>query len=275
MPPKYTAAQKRAYAKRKNKKQPMFIGRKKARPMRKAIKYNQEVKSLESKAGNLTLTHSVGSAVNGPSDSLIFLPSWWSNNDATAVSVRGLGSDEVIGDWITPAYPLKSKFTIDFQSITVLQSGQFPSVNINMVTGYLQSTGAKENARQDSIANWKADCLTAVKRELYESNFDSDFTSFTQKNRRIKITGNTRIRPYQGPAVQVQVDNTSIMAPDRNVTSTHNLPKFKTRLQNVGAQNFVPNSLWIPFTMFILQDWDAAGGTLPIREISKVYYTDS
>lgn len=74
-----------------------------------ANRYNKEVKFLEVGAEVRALASNTGSATNGPTDSLVLMPAIFQSSTAGEKIIQGTDSDgQVIGNWFTLPYPLRS-----------------------------------------------------------------------------------------------------------------------------------------------------------------------
>lgn len=254
------------------------------RPYRSGNRYNKEIKFLEVLPHATALESTVGSALVGPQDSLILLPAPFESSTAGEKIIQGTSEDgQVVGTWMTMAYPTVSKYSLDYSRITLV-NGQFPNIDVVKIDGFLKTTGEKEQCRTDTLANWQADCKAAVKRELFDAGYNGDFCTFKTLNRRIQIVSKYNIRPRKNYATQVnfleqggdpQASDVLLVAPQNNCQSKHSYPRFKTRLHKLDDGTMVPNSLYIPFTMFYARNMDARAGQIDINAVSKMWYTDA
>lgn len=246
-------------------------------------KYNGEVKSIEVNTPSpQSLQTNVGSVTNGPGNSLLFLPTFFNVGGSATKLEHGLENDaNVVGRWITMAYPTKHKFVLNYEGLTVPSSGSCPSLNIRCLTGCVKITGDKINATlTNSQAGWRTAIRSAVLAELYESGYDADHLSFKQLNRNIKIYKNFKIRPKNSQFISFQVDASTILTPDSQVTVSYPHPRFKTRLEPVeddrGAPDgLVPNNIWVPFTLFMCPELESTMGEVIITDNSKSWYRDN
>lgn len=249
-----------------------------------ANRYNKEVKFLEVGAEVRALASNTGSATNGPTDSLVLMPAIFQSSTAGEKIIQGTDSDgQVIGNWFTIPYPMKSKFTVSYNELTLV-NGAFPIIDVVMLTGFVKTTGEKEKCRTDTLAHWQSDCLAAVKRELFDAGYNSVHCSFKELNRRIMIVSKYQVRPRRSQAVQTAMFDSGgepidtelqIVSPPNNLTNNHRYPRFKTRLTKLDDGTMVPNSLYLPFTMFYARELDARAGNIEVNCCSKAWYTDA
>lgn len=257
----------------------------------KVNKYNVEIKSIENPEQVLSLRHLVGSSTAGPSNSVVFSSGLFGarpdENEPSPGLERGVGCDQLIGCWIQEAYPHSLKFELNYTALIANGAGVFPSLNVEVIHGMILNTGAKAGILGTSGSkDWQDSIDVLVKKELYDSGYDADHLSYVQRNRRVKVLKKYTVRPKQGQLANISIPsagaNVASFAP--NYEGQHKFPhsKMKTRLMectpNAGMSapvKWVPNSLWIPFTMITAPGLEAAQGSISVSYVSKAYLRDS
>ena len=128
-------------------------------------KYNGEVKFKEVEThltSDLMFNH--GSSTAGPANSLVLLNGLFGGDpsattgDAIPGIAQGLGSSNVVGSWLTPAYPDSMKCTLDYHTLIPDATFGYPAINVRQVTGFIKSTGNKVNATTATPGDWLAAC---------------------------------------------------------------------------------------------------------------------
>lgn len=91
------------------------------RPYRSGNRYNKEIKFLEVSPHATALESTTGSASVGPQDSLILLPAPFESSGAGEKIIQGTSEDgQVVGTWMTMAYPIVSKYSLDYTTVTLV-----------------------------------------------------------------------------------------------------------------------------------------------------------
>lgn len=196
------------------------------------------------------------------------------------------GADELLefsftGNWLTPKW-LTSKFRLSFDNIVADHADSAKGFNLWMYTGVVKSTGNKSGSDISTYANWTADILDVVGKELVDSDFDSDYLEFTKKNRNIRIIKKQLIRPKRNQSIRKAIiastDGENYTAPPPMCMSVnHALPNFKQRVAHPDSGlRFQPmlNDMYIPFVAFMCNELTANTGTITIEQSSRFYFTD-
>jgi len=217
----------------------------------------------------------------------------FSDNDATASLPKNTsihmpcmfnGADENLpfsftGNWLTPKW-LTSKFRISFDRIIPDHADSAKGFNLWMYQGVIKTTGDKSGSDTSSYANWTADILEVVGKELVDSDFDSDYLEFTKKNRNVKILKKELIRPKRNQSIRQAImsgtDGENYTAPPPMCMSVnHNIPLFKQRVPAASVNNKpIMNNCYIPFVAFMCNELTRNTGTLTIEQSSRFYFTD-
>lgn len=255
---------------------------------------NVEVKSLQHTAFEANLSFFAGSDTLGPANSQVNLIGMFGRGQSGtphAGMQRGTGCDQLIGCWIKEAYPASVKWVAEYDRLTPLPTGVFPSTNFEVVYGIVKNTPEKmgiAHGNATTEAAWHAAVLLNVKKELYESGYDADHLAYTQKNRRVKILKRHKIRPQKSQAFVHTTftgddrDPIRIFAPKSEGSFKFPISGMKTRLVNTGDPDATPSteywqagSMWIPFVMFLAPGLSSAdAGSIRITYVSKAYVTD-
>ena len=188
-------------------------------------------------------------------------------------------SESVNGKWLTPKW-LKSKFRISFDRIIPDHADSAKGFNLWMIQGVIKTTGDKSGSDSSSYANWTADILNVVGKNLVDSDFDSDYLEFTRKNRNVKIIKKRLIRPKRNQSVRQAIiastDGESYTAPPPMCLSVnHELPNFKQyTITNNDETRPIMNNCYIPFVAFMCNELTRDTGTFTIEQSSRFYYND-
>lgn len=232
------------------------------RRARAALQYNVEMHQWSLEGYQTSMSHNGASAVLGPKNTKIFLPAGF-HEDTLNQAANGV--------WMCPKF-LKSKLTVSFDNLAV--HADTHGLTARLYHGRVKITLAKvgAGATMNNQAAFAAECLTIIKRELFDSEYSSDFLDFKQKNRNIKIDGKWNIVPNQN---QIAHASGSWVAPMKHYNVQHVVPKIKTRVE-LGTLDHKPllMNLWIPFIAVSCDTLTANTGTLDIGHSSKLYYTD-
>lgn len=192
------------------------------------------------------------------------------------------GQNRVNGNWLTPKW-LTSKFRISFDKIVPDHADSAKGFNLWMYTGLIKTTGDKSGADSSTYANWTADILEVVGKQLVDSDFDSDYLEFTKKNRNVRILKKQLIRPKRNQSIrQAIVSGTGgenyTAPPPMCMSVSHNVPLFKQRIETPSGmlQEEAPimNNCYIPFVAFMCNELTRDTGTITIEQSSRFYWTD-
>lgn len=249
------------------------------------MRYNAEIKSVEQSTSSFhKLEFMAGSDTKGPNNSLVLLPGLYEKTSLAPTQSpylkQGTDEDEVVGRWITVAYPYSQKFTINYQSLTA-KDNLMPSPNITVIIGMVKNTGEKISADLTTMGSWTTDIRELVLKQLYDSGFDSHHCSYREQNRNLKILHRYTVKPKPAQhkvgwngSQGAQSDNT--WSPNNNLTVRFQFPRWKTRLEKTGDDYLVPNNTWIPFTLFMADSLSTLDqGYVGIETASKFWFKDT
>jgi hypothetical protein len=212
------------------KKKPMF------KP-RKPISMGTEVYKVSvPPQASVSLVALTASAANGPKNSLLFLPSMFSQHHTVKDSAD---HDHTIeGTWVKFVYGSKSKFRVSFNGIAN-HADNYGGLNLMCHHGVCKITMEKLNSGHGyaTAADFESAVLTLLKKELFNSGVTSDFLSFSQQNRNIKITSSFRVRPNRNDMIlddhslhTANHQNQLSFPPPKLITINHAVPKMKTKI---------------------------------------------
>lgn len=274
---KYTKAQKAAYAKRMAKKNGKSKAKSKAFNVPR--KSNLEVKFVTLSEQTATLQALGGSGNNGPENSLLLFPELFHRD--SQVLERGVAADEYIGAWCTPAYKLNHKIELAFDDIVSTHADSAQGFNVDIYELIVKISGNKADLTRASFSDWAASVSALCKRELFESNFSSDFLSYEQRNRNITVVSKKRVNTNQlRKYVVPNTDTTQICAPPKRITISHSVPKVgrKQRITQLDAPTVtsgILNDVHIPLVMLCCNEMTVNTGSIAVRHGSRFYFQDS
>lgn len=231
------------------------------RRARKALQYNVELFQWDVSPVFHNMTHTAASAVNGPKNTYLLYPAGFNSLTANQASN---------GNYICPKF-LKSKLSIGFMDLTThadtfgLQCKVYHG-RVKVTLDKVQSTHAA------SQAAFAAEVDVIVKRELFDSQFSSEFLDFTQRNRNLIIDGKWTVKPNQD---HIAHGTSAWVAPDKQYNINHRVPGIKTRT-SPATSSHVPLlvNMWLPFVAVECNALTANTGTLKIGYSSKLYFSD-
>lgn len=280
---KYTKAQKAAYAKRMaaKKKAPaknaVLAVRKKKVELKDRISGTPSVLTMYQ--NGIGVTPFVPSALTGPANSSVIVPSSWKEP-----FTNGTENGQIVGTEITPKYlNMKMKMGFDFLRRVVFMgpNGTDPHAqryDINIIQGWVKRDLRDEidTQLQNVNSGWNlpsflnkatydAARTALLKQEFFNSGIKSEFLSYRQKAqsnikiiKRIKVKGhmdenlvtNSAMGPPDGSAAED-------ITPEQNFTFNWDLSKFnKTKLTPVGTGTAKPTHVfgytWIPFVQVLV-----------------------
>jgi len=151
-----------------------------------------------------------------------------------------------------------------------------------MIQGVVQTTGEKSGADTSSYANWTSDIFDVVGTNLVNSNVDSDYLEFTQRNRNLKILKRSVIKPKRNQSIRKAIVTTQggsgenyTAPPPVEFSVKHSIPLFKQRLPNTNETTHpIMNNCYIPFVAFMCEELTSNTGTITIEQSSRFWYTD-
>lgn len=282
MPPKYTKAQKAAYAKRMaSKKAP--VKKAVAAVRRKKVELKDRISPTPTdfnmyQAGQ-GLVPFEPSATAGPVNSHIIVPSSWKDPFTT-----GTENGQIIGTEITPKYlNLKLKMNFDFlRRVVYLDAGgENPHVqryDINILQGWVMKDLRNDIDTQLENLNsrWKLPSFqskavydnartTLLKQEFFNSGIVPEFLTYRQKTatnikiiKRIKVKGHMDENLLSDSDGPTPANSTAAnVTPEQNFTFNWDLSKFnKTKMTPVGTGTAKPTHVfgytWIPFVQVLV-----------------------
>jgi hypothetical protein len=282
MPPKYSKAQKAAYAKRMAKKKApaktaVLAVRRKKVELKDRISGNPSIFTMYQ--NGIGVTPFIPSATSGPANSQVLVPLSWKDP-----FTNGTENGQIVGTEITPKYlNMKMKMGFDFLRRVVFMgpNGTDPHsqrYDINIIQGWVKRDLRDEIDTQlenlnsgwnlpsfQSKATYDAARTALLKQEFFNSGIKSEFLSYRQKAqsnihiiKRIKVKGhqtenlvtNSAMGPPDGsPAEDI--------TPEQNFTFNWDLSKFnKTKLTPIGTGTAKPTHVfgytWIPFVQVLV-----------------------
>lgn len=269
--------------------------RRAVRPSRRRLKTNQEVKSSIHEVRVDELGFMAGSVAAGPANSLCLLAGLFGGDKDVAADVStglvpGAGCFDIVGCFITPAYPSSMKLDISYKELVVVDGEAYPNPNLRVMHGFYKNTGDKMSADLTNNSTWIKSVRVALLKELFEADYTADYLAYTRKSRNIKILSDRLIRPKKAVAVQMpHSDSSSIVAPNSQLKYKWPHSKVKTRMaqsQESGVDprvRMVPHNLWVPFLLMLVPGIPADIGDPPtdtyghlrVRSVTKAYFNDT
>ena len=295
----YTAAQKKAYAKK------MAGKRKKSAPAKRAVRKVQQKTELKDRVANVVshdLTTTVGSVTNGPAGSYIIVP-----ESMFAPMTQGNLNGQFEGNSYCPKY-LNCKVKLNFENLNPMGdvAGETEQtyyiqcvqgwIKINLKdSGALTATHANSSSgkNQPAFANGAdphALAVAVAKRALFTSNLKKDFLSYERVDygdvkilKRQRIYGDQRkkfVTPMQvattNPATATKAINS--VAPDKHLTFNWRMTNKKQELAPIdgAATTFGNAESWVPFVMvtFSADEVLFGGSKLQIDHRDHFTYSD-
>lgn len=257
----------------------------------KVNKYNVEIKSITNPKKSLRLEFNAGSDADGPANSLCILSGLFGGDTSNTQApnpgmLRGTGCDQLIGCWIQEAYNHSLKFTLDYNTLQVDGAGTFPSCNVEVIHGMVMNTGAKMGVDPSTMNStaWLTAIESNVRKELHRTGFSADHLNYVEQNRRVKVLKRYTVRPKPSQAIIIEGTSvpTKTLAPPYHGQYKFPHNKMKTRLvesklvhPDDPPPEWVPNSLWIPFTLILAPEITSATGYIQVETISKCYLRDA
>lgn len=239
--------------------------------------YNVETKIIDLPPQATNLTNNDASAIR-PKNTLVLLPATWDAN--TTVQVANVNA--VDGNWATPCY-INQKFRLSFDKLVADHADSREGFTLKMHVGRLKISPSKFGARVDTLANYAADCLAQVYKEMAESDFDSDFLEYSKRNRNIEIFKTTNIVPNRNgsfrkailPAAGQGQGETFTSPPPIERAINHRVAKLKTRVATAGNDNYTLfENLWVPFVAVSCNQLTANTGYIHVEQSSRLYFQD-
>ena len=205
-------------------------------------------------------------------------------NVHTPLVTQGSGADDIIGEWIQPRY-LVQRLVINWAS---LHAGDHvdtatKGLQVRVRYGFICSTGHKYGASlATSYAVWAADINKLVMKELQNSGIDDDFTTFSKRNRTVKMVGDFIVKPnLRNRVADLELLGTAghvlLYAPPKNIQIDWHkqklFPRQKQRMTHCH-NGYCMNNTWVPFVYLSSPNITSGMGNLDIQNSSKFYYTD-
>lgn len=289
-----TARKRPVRAIRPRVRRPRIHPARRRRKLARRIKNNLEVKTQTHAVRVDELGFHGGTVHVGPSNSLVLLAGLFGGHDSvtpadtTTGLIPGNGCEDVIGCYTTPAYPSSMKLDISYKELQVVAGSSFPNPNLRIIHGFYKNTGDKIGADLTSNSTWINAIRITLLKELFDSDYDSDYLAYTQKSRNIKILSDRLIRPRKATAVQLPLGTepgefiSAILAPNSQLSYKWPHSKYKTKLVGtVDTSAFtntrmVPHNAWVPFLLALAPGIATAGhGHLRVRSVTKAYFNDA
>jgi len=281
--PKYTKAQKAAYAKKmaakrsKGGKGAVAAVRRKKVEMKDRINITPVIHSMYQ--DGMGVTPFVPSATSGPANSYVVVPSSWKDPFG-----NGTENGQIIGTECTPKYlNLKMKMGFDFLRRVVFlgPDGTNPHVqryDINIIQGWVMKDLREEIDTQlqnvnsgwnlpsfESKATYDAARTSLLKQEFFNSGIKPEFLTYRQKSatnikiiKKIKVKGHLNDNLVTNSAQGAPVDSPAEdITPEQKFTFNWDLSKFnKTKMTPVGTGTSKPTHVfgytWIPFVQVLV-----------------------
>lgn len=234
------------------------------RRARAALQYNVELFQWGVNPVHHAMGENSASASHGPKNTYLSYPAGF-NALTTNQSSNG--------NFICPKF-LKSKLSINFKSLTLHPDTQ--GLTCRVYHGRIKVTIDKlVSTHAANQAAFAAEVDAVVKRELFDSQFSSDFLEFRQRNRNIIIDGKWNVKPSLNSAPIDDSAQARFCAPDKEYVINHVLPKIKTRTVPATSSH-VPLlvNMWLPFVAVECNHLTSHTGPLNIGYSSKLYFSD-
>lgn len=276
-----------------------------ARRANRNLAYNTEIKSqtFPKCAGpNVKIAESAGSVLTGPKNSYLVLGGMHAHSPDGQIGgidylsktgfQRGTGCDQIIGCWVTEAYNSVFKYRLKFDALVPSQTAtnppvyQWPSIHVRILHGVYMNTGSKMDASLNDVSTFYGDIRRDLKKELYESTVSSDHLEFRERNRRIKILKDFKIKPDMsqlGNFQSADADGNLVpwQSPCPPYEGRFSFPKapLKQKLEDVATpgdanRTSVPAHSWVPFTLFMCEELQGTS-VIPVEWSSKFYIKDN
>lgn len=280
MPRKYNNPRRRPRRFKKKKSAPASKAY-----VRKQINKQQAKREIKTSLQAVNVDHLAHSANNtGTSmkNGLVIFPAPF--NSHTPLVTQGTGSDDILGEWIMPRY-LVQRIVINFASLATgdhVDTGT-KGLQVRVRYGFICNTGHKYQASLGtSYAVWQADINKMVMKELQDSGIDDDFTTFSKRNRTVKMVGDFTVKPNLNNRVAElellgNAGHHMMYAPPKNIEIKWHTKKFFPRQKQrmTSCHNgYCLNNTWVPFCYLSSPNITTGMGNLDIQNSSKFYYTD-
>ncbi len=277
----------------------------KPKPKKVVQKQNQhrvEYKDRVSTITEYTLTELVGSATNGPDNSLMMIPA-----SLTKLFTQGTANGEVDGNAFNPRYlNMKVKLNFDNLPAYVTSSGDanvaqqyslyvrqglvLQDISESLTSTYTNATSGRTQPAFPDGALVPAIWDTIAKKFVFNARIQPEFLSYEKKldtQVRIlstrRILGDTTARLQTSGSTDSNINAPITISPEKHLTFNWRMPKDKTALypalRNGNLDGVVPAKMWVPFVLITLNrsvvDDDIDDHPLNVSEISHFTYTDS
>lgn len=262
--------------------------RKKRYVARKPISVGTEVYQIRLASQSANLVAVSGSTTNGPANSLIMLPAFFSQH-STCVDSNGTAYTPT-GNWIKPVYSHTTKLRVSFDQITNHDDNK-GGLNLRIIHGFVKipTSKAVSGAGWASQAAFETEVLKIIKENLFESNVVSDFLEYSQKNRNVHIAGRFDVKPNRTNMIRVDslvhtnavpsttdTISSATYPPPKCYTIKHVLPPNKTRLAFASDHSFpLPENMYLPFVMASCAQLTGNSGSFKCEHSSRMYFTDN
>ena len=277
MPPKYTKAQKAAYAKRMRKNKKTAVKTVVAQQRKKKVELKDRISNqtlFEEMYQNGDAGTQVSSVTGGVANTYTVIPSSWADPFTS-----GTYNGQIVGTEITPKYlNLKMKLGFDFlrRVVYVQPNGVDPHVqryDITILQGWIKKDLRSELDKEltnpnsgwelpsfESKAVYTNSLNTLVNREMFNNAIEPEFLMYRQKAvsnikiiRRIKVKGAMDENLVTNSVAGAPTDSPAEdVTPEQNFTFNWDLQNFnKTKLAPIGVGSATPTHVlgysWIPF----------------------------
>lgn len=244
----------------------------------KKMKYNKELKSLETITHTHTLQHQAASG-SQMENGLLLYPTMW--NPTNHSLLQGTTEQSILGTWITPVY-LTQKFIVNWSSLTH-HADLSRGLELRCRYGFITVSPYKADCSLNTAATWVGDVNKLVVKELTASHINDNHLTFSKKSRTVQILGDFMVRPNLNIRVaDGHTGSTPLdFAPPNNLTIRWDRKKFflkrKTRLTATAddPKQYVAHNQWIPFVYFSSNNITQNMGSLSIADSSKFYFSDN